>query len=317
MVPRILVLGASRGFGRAVAHEFAARGWALRCLMRRPPDPGVLPDSAEIVEADAQDRDAVGTAAAGCAVVVHAINYPYPQWDPAMREVTAKAIAACRDAGALMLFPGNVYGFGPLTGRALPEDTPQDATTRKGRLRAELEFMIRRGCDDSRMRALILRGGDFFGPGVRNGLVDRLFARAVAGQPMIWPGRLSTPHQWAYMPDLARLAADLVARRDQLAPFQVVHFAGHVFTRQADFLAAIASGAGRPGLAVRVVPWTLLRLAALFDPMLRELLELDYLFEDAVILDDPARRRLAPGFQPTALDAAIAATLADYRAQGV
>ena len=42
------------------------------------------------------------------------------------------------------------------------------------------------------------------------------------------------------------------------------------------------------------------------DPMLRELLELDYLFEDPVILDDPARRRLVPSFQPTPLDAAIA-----------
>jgi hypothetical protein len=43
------------------------------------------------------------------------------------------------------------------------------------------------------------------------------------------------------------------------------------------------------------------------------MLEFDYLFEDAVILDDPARRRLLPGFQTTDLQVAIAATLADYR----
>lgn len=311
----ILVIGASRGFGLAVAREFAARGWTARCLVRSRPTDGVLPDAAEIVEADAQDRDALGDAAAGCALIAFGVNYPYPQWDPAMREATAKAIAACRDVGATLLFPGNVYGFGRRTGRALAEDTPQDATTRKGRLRAELEFMIRRGCDDGRMRALVLRGGDFFGPGLRNGLVDRLFGRAVAGKPMLWPGRPDLPHQWTYLPDFARLAADLLAPGTGLAPFQIVHFAGHVFTRQSEFLAAIAAGAGRPDLRVRVPPRWLLRLAAPFDPMLRELLELEYLFDDPVILDDPVRRRLAAGFQATALADAIAATLADYVAR--
>ena len=311
-MPRMLVSGASGGFGRAIAHEFAARGWALRCLVRRRPAPGVLPDGAEIVEADAQDRVAIGRAAAGCAAVVHAVNYPYPQWDPAMREATAKAIAACRDAGALLVFPGNVYGFGRRTDRALAEDTPQDATTRKGRLRAEIEFMIRRACDDGRMRALVLRAGDFFGPGLRNGLVDRLFGYAASGKPMVWPGRTTVPHQWAYLPDLARLAGELLAIRDQLTPFQIVHFAGHVFVRQTDFLAAIAQAAGRPELPTRVPPKWLLRLAAPFDPLLAEFLELDYLFEDAVILDDPVRRRLVPGFQTTSLAVAVAATLASY-----
>jgi hypothetical protein len=46
--------------------------------------------------------------------------------------------------------------------------------------------------------------------------------------------------------------------------------------------------------------------------MLSELLELEYLFDDPVILDDPMRRRFAPGFQITALAEAVAATLADY-----
>lgn len=312
MMPQMLVSGASGGFGRAIAHEFAARGWALRCLARRRPAPGVLPDGAEVVEADAQDRVALGRAASGCAAVVHAVNYPYPQWDPAMREATAKAIAVCRDSGALLLFPGNVYGFGRRTGRALAEDTPQDATTRKGRLRAEIEFMIRRACDDGGMRALVLRASDFFGPGLRNGLVDRLFGRAASGKSMVWPGRMSVPHQWAYLPDLARLAGELLAIRDRLAPFQIVHFAGHVCVRQADFLAAIAQAAGRPDLPTRVPPKWLLRLAAPFDPLLAEFLELDYLFDDAVILDDPVRRRLVPGLQTTSLAVAVEATLAGY-----
>lgn len=309
------MIGAAGGFGRAAAEAFARAGYRVRGLARAPiaVDDGV--DGIEMVTGDAQDRSTLERAAEGVGILVHAVNYPYPMWDPAMREVTAKIIAAARSAGALLVFPGNVYGFGPQTGRALAEDAPQKATTRKGRLRVELEFMMARACDDGRLRALVLRAGDFFGPTVRNGLVDRIFARAAEGKPMQVLGRPSMPHQWAYMPDLARLAVELAAREERLAPFQVVHFAGHVVTRQLDFLRAVAVAAGRPELGVRVLPWWMLRAAALVDPMLRELLELDYLFDDAVILDDPVRRRLVPDFQPTPLATAIAATLAGYRRQ--
>ena len=315
MGARILVLGAGGGFGGAVAREFAARGEAVRCLLREPARLSAR-EGLETVAGDAQDRTALARAAEGVEVVVHAISYPFPQWDPWMREATAKIIATCREAGALLVFPGNVLGLGAQTDRALAEDAPQEPATRKGRLRAELEFMIQRACDDGRMRALVVRSGDFFGPGMRNGLVERVFGRAAAGRPMRVPGRLSAPHQWAFLPDAARLAADLAGLGGALAPFQVVHFAGHVFVRQSDFLAQVAAAAGHPGLPARPIPWWALRLAALVDPMARELLELDYLFDEAVILDDPERRRLLPGFRQTPLPEALEATLAQWRRTG-
>jgi len=309
----VLVVGASGAFGSAVAEEFARRGHRVRGLVRKLREPADAGAALQLIAGDAQDRSTLERAVEGAAVVVHAVNYPYPNWDPAMREVTAKIVAVTRDARARLVFPGNVYGFGAQTGRALGEDAAQEATTRKGRLRAELEFMIARACDDGRMRGLVVRAGDFFGPSVRNGLVDRIFARAALGRSIQVLGRPSMPHQWAFMPDLARLTVDLVEREAALAPFEVVHFAGHVVTRQMDFLHEVAIAAGRPDLRVRALPWWLLRLAALFDPMTRELIELDYLFDDAVILDDAARRRLVPEFQTTPLATAIAVTLGSYR----
>jgi hypothetical protein len=84
--------------------------------------------------------------------------------------------------------------------------------------------------------------------------------------------------------------------------------------RQDEFLRRVAMLAGHPALKLRVLPWWMLRLASLTNPITREILELRPLFDDALILDDPRRRALLPNFQPTALDAAIAATLASYRA---
>lgn len=319
MAMRVLVLGAGGGFGSAVAAELARGGASVRGFVRSAAKAVALESVAgvEIVEGDAQDRSRLAQCAEGVDVIVHAINYPYPQWDPAMREVSAKIIATARDVGARLVFPGNVYGFGPDAGRAaLPEEAVQEPTTRKGRLRAEIEFMIRRGTEDGRMHALIVRSGDFFGPSVRNGMVDRIFARAAAGRSIQALGRLSMPHQWAYVPDVARLTASLLRMPERLRPFEVVHVAGHVVMRQMDFLGEVAAAAGKPNLPIRNTPWWLVRLAALIDPMARELLELTYLFDEAIILDDPNRRRLLPEFQPTPLATAIAVTLGSYRRPG-
>jgi nucleoside-diphosphate-sugar epimerase len=314
-----VVIGGTGGFGFGVAQELRQGGHRVRALVRRegPAVARLAANGIEIQLGDAQDRSHLAVAVADAAIVVHAINYPYQQWEPALREVSAKIIAATREVGARLVFPGNVYGFGAETSRAIPEGTAQEATTRKGRLRAELEFMIERATDDGRMRALIVRAGDYFGPSVRNGLVDRIFGHAIAGRAIAVLGDPRAAHQWSYLPDVARLATQLLALGDALQPFEVVHHAGHVATRQEDFLRAAALAAGGAKVAIRALPWWQIRLASWVEPQLRELLELRYLFDGAVILDDPRRRQLLPDFAPTPLEAAIAATLDSYRAAAV
>ncbi len=308
-----LVLGATGSFGGALALELASRGKSVRALVRDPVKARRrLPPAVEIVVGDALDATALERAARGAGVLAHGVNYPYHLWDPAMIRVSDNVIRAAREAGAQIVFPGNVYALGRAGRRAFTETAPFRPTTRKGALRAGLEQRLR-GAAAGGTPVLVVRAGDYFGPSVRNGLVDRIFANALAGKPMQVFGRLDIAHQWAYVPDLARLTADLLARADSLAPFEVVHFAGRVVARARDFYACVAEEAGRPDLTVRVVAWWKLRLAGLIDRQARELLELRYLFDTAVILDDPRRRALLPDFVATPLGPAIAATLASYR----
>ncbi len=311
---KVLVLGVGGSFGGAVAEALAARGHFLRLMVRDAARAGRWRgyENAETVVGDAEDAGALAQAARGCAVIVHGVNYPYHLWRPHMLRVTENVVSAAAAGGALVVFPGNVYGLGRQTLRPLGEDAPNLATTRKGRLRVEMEDRLWRLSESGRARVLILRAGDYFGPTARNGLVDRIFGNAAAGRPLQVLGRLEAPHQWAYLPDLGRLAAALV-ERDDLAPFEVVHFAGHVADRQRRFLARVAGAAGHPGLPVRRLPWALVRLLGLRDPVLRELLELRYLFDEAVILDDPRRRQLLPDFASTPIDEALRVTVDSYR----
>ncbi|MBI3447323.1 MAG: hypothetical protein HY049_00170 [Acidobacteria bacterium] len=118
------------------------------------------------------------------------------------------------------------------------------------------------------------------------------------------------------MPDLARAAVELLDLAGRLKPYEVVHFAGYLAPRQREFMEMIAGRAGHPGLGVHQVPWRLLRNLGGRDEGLNELAELRHIYEDTLVLDDPRRRELLPGFVETPLEEAVSATLSSYRAAG-
>ena len=313
---RCLVLGASGGFGGAVARELLARGRRVRALVRdREKAERVFTRKygLELVEGDAESADTVAGAATDCSVIVHGINLPFHHWRLRLRTVTDNVAAAARSSGATILFPGNVFGFGPQTDRPLSESAEMVPTAHKGELRVELEDALRQSAESGETRTIVLRAGDYFGPTVRNGLVNPIFANAARAKTMRLLGSPDVAHQWAYAPDLARLAVELIDATDRLAPFEIVHFAGHVAERQGEFVRLVAVRAGHPELAMALIPWWLFQVAGVFDKSIKEVLELRYLWDTAVILDDPRRRALFPGFLETPIEEAIDATVDSYR----
>jgi len=299
-----------------MALELGRRGGTIRALVRNPDKLrqglGRSMDL-EIVAGDALDPQAVAQAAQGCGAIVHGINYPYHQWVPNMERVTDNVIAAARSQGAVILFPGNVYVFGAQVDKPLTENAELRPNSRKGELRVRLETALRAATIDGAARVIILRAGDYFGPTVRNGLVDRIFAMAAQGKPIQYIGRLDIPHQWAYVPDLARVGTDLLEISERLAPCEIVHFKGYIASKQGEFLRLAAREAGAPQVAIRTIPWWMLRLIGLVDPVVRELLEMRYLFERAVIIDDPRRRELLPNFIDTPIEVAVRETVNSYQ----
>jgi len=311
-----LILGGTGGFGRAMVREMLHRGQPARCLVRNldraatllGEDPGL-----ELIQGDAQDQKTVVKAAEGCRAIIHAINYPYPKWVPNMARAIAHVIAAARVSNATILFPGNVYGLGPQCSAPLAEDAPNHPAGHKGELRVTLEDSLLHATEEGSVRVIVLRAGDYFGPTVRNGLVDPIFANAVAGKAIRTFGNLEAAHQWAYVPDLACAALELLEMEASLRAFEVFHFAGYVATPEQDFLEQVAGQAGHSGLAIRVIPWSALKLAAMFDATVRELMELRYLFDQSVILEGSKLRKTLPDFKETPIAEAIRVTLESYQ----
>lgn len=315
-----LVLGASGGFGGALADELVARGRPIRLFARSPARLQARhgkKSGVEIAPGDVQDVSALTKAAAGCGLVVHGVNYPYHQWVPYLQTATLNIIEATRAAGATLLFPGNVYSLGESSAAPLDETAPHAATTRKGKFRIRLEGFLKDATvasgDKPAIRVLIVRAGDYFGPSMRNGLVDRIYGTAARAKPITSFGRFEIMHERIFLPDLARAALDLLALGETLAAFEVVHVTpGERFT-QRDYFALVARTAGHPGLKVKLMPWPLVSLIGLFNPLIREFLELRYLYDTTLLLDGAKLARLLPAFRFTPPEEAIRLTLESYR----
>jgi nucleoside-diphosphate-sugar epimerase len=308
-----LVLGATGGIGGEVARQLREAGWQVRALHRRPQSAATPGDGIEWHQGDAMDREAVVRAAQGCAVIVHAVNPPgYRRWPQLVLPMLSNTIEAAHATGATVVLPGTVYNYGPDAFPVLREDAPQRPRTRKGAIRVEMERQLQAATTQG-ARAIVVRAGDFFGPGV---VGNSWFAQGLieAGKPLRvvkLPGKPGVGHEWAYVPDVARTMVELIERRSTLPPFATFHLAGHWDADGTQMAAAISRVAHRHGLTIvqRRFPWPLVFVGAPFVTTLRELLEMRYLWRQPVQLDN-ARLVATLGREPhTPLDVAVEATL--------
>ncbi|UYY76780.1 NAD-dependent epimerase/dehydratase family protein [Sphingomonas sp. R1] len=307
-----LVLGATGGVGGAVMRRMIAGGWTVRALTRRASVD--LPDGCEAVVGDAMDAAAAASAAEGASVLVHAVNPPgYRDWDRLVLPMLDNTIRAASATGARILLPGTVYNYGPNVFPDIAEDAPQMPRTRKGLIRVAMEQRLRTAADQGKCTALIVRAGDFFGPGAANNWFGQGLVTP-GGRPKVIrnPGTRGVGHQWAYLPDVAETMARLLERAD-LPAFASFHMEGHWDHDGRQMVQAIARVLGDPAVPVRPLPWWQLRLAALIATTPREMMEMRYLWRQPVRMTNDRLVATLGGEPRTPLLEAVRATLTDLR----
>lgn len=304
-----LVLGANGRFGAAATQAFAEAGWRVIAQARRAP--AALPAGAHHVDTPLADPAALAAQATGAETVIYAVNPPYTRWAAEALPLARAGMAIAERLGARFMLPGNVYNFGETMPPVLREDTPQDATTRKGRIRIRMEHELESHAAAG-LRSVVIRAGDFFGGGAGSWL-DLVIAKSLRAGKLVYPGPTDLPHAWAYLPDLAR-AFVAVAQRADLPVFERLHFAGHTLSG-AQLLGAIEraaeAGGTRPtgGWRRGGLPWSLLRAGGLVVPMWREIAEMAYLWRVPHALDGRRLTQTVGPLTETPVDAAMAHAL--------
>ena len=303
---RVTVLGSNGHIGHAAMQAFRDAGWKVTGLGRTNRRPV---EGTSFVAGDANNVETVKSAIAGADVVVHALHLPYHQWGDGRAEAQLKVVLdAMAGTGKLLMFPGTIYNY-RAKDRTIGPELRQSAEAPRGEIRIRLEQMLRQAAASENFRVVILRAGDFYGPGNRGEWFETAMLMDHSKGRLYHLAGLDLSHSWAYLPDLARAFTRLAERRNELAPFENFHFAGH-WASHRQLLAAIGTAVPNP-MRIMPMPWWLLRAIGLVNPMLRDIYRMRYLWENEMELVDPRLDQLlGPGFA-TPFGAAVAATVTD------
>ena len=296
--------------GRAITEHLVSRGEAVRVLTRS--GSGLVHAKVERIRADVSDAEALSAAMRGASAVYAAFNPPYTRWPQLFPAMQASVLQAARAAGAVYVSVDNVYGYGPVQAE-LSETTPQQPTTRKGRTRAAMAAELLAAHRSGQVRTVIVRASDFIGPDVQQSAYAASFmTAALRGRPMQLLGDPDARHSVTFVPDFAR--ALVRAAQTESAWGQVWHAPSAPALTQRQLAQLAAQTAGSAPARVSVMPSVLVRALGLVVPMLREVAEMLYLFEQPLVLND---RKYAAAFgeEATPLASALAQTFEWLRAE--
>ena len=320
MNPSVLILGSTGSIGYAVTKHLLRQQYRVTILVRNSAKAEALFGQAAnltIIDGDAQDADLLKTLAQNKDFVFHGVNYPYHQWFGNMDVVTQKLIDAVGPETTIV-FPGNIYSFG-LMKTPIREDSQPAPCSRKGALRLAIKQQLEQAAQAGTCRVINVRLPDFWGPNVMNDGVRPIFENALTGKAIPWLYNADIPHQTVYTPDAAtiigRLMTFAMERHPALsAPYTVWNYGGHTFESMRSLFTQL-TGITRKPLTMTVYSKLFVKVMGWFIPVLREVKEMGYLYENTVLLDDSRIRLLFPDFTETPLTEALTQTLSWFASQ--
>jgi nucleoside-diphosphate-sugar epimerase len=295
--------------GMSVMDELMQRG-RRRVRMVNRSGRASVPDGVEVVGGDATDEAFAREASEGASVVYFALNPPYDKWSELFPPLQAGVLEGAARAGAKLVAMENLYMYGPTDGRPLTEDLSHAPNTRKGAVRAMMSKELMEAHKSGKVRVAIGRASDFFGPRVLvSAAGEQVFGRAVEGKSAQVAGDPDQPHTYTYVPDIGRGLVILGEREKALGQAWHLPSPETLTTRQ--FVEMIFEEAGKPA-RIQAAPKIVLRAMGLFNPGIRETIEMLYEFEEPFVVDH-SKFEEAFGEQATPLRESIQRSIRWYR----
>jgi len=281
--------------GYPLAERLLAAGKRVRVARRSSAH---VPPGCEVVLGDASDRAFCTSAASGATTVYHCMNPPYstPVWAELVPRYMENLIAASAQTRARLVVLDNLYMLGRPGGRPLNEDTPTNPSSRKGEIRARAAARLFEAHRRGDVVATEGRASDFYGPGgTQTGLGDFFWPRALSGKTAYSPFPLDAVHTYHYIPDVAAGLATLGCADADVYGHPWMLPCSPAGTLR-ELAMRLATNLGQP-IKVAQVPRWVLRTTAVVVPLMRELDEMLYQWDEPFVVDDSrfrARFQLLP-----------------------
>jgi nucleoside-diphosphate-sugar epimerase len=267
--------------GLAVMRELHGQGKCVRLVNRS--GTAAAPQSVEVVKGNAADQAFARQACRDATVVYNCVNAPYTDWAALLPPMHAAILQGAAAANAKLVVAENLYMYGPVSG-SITEALPFHPTTRKGRVRAKMADDLLAAHRAGIVRATSGRASDFYGPGAGSQGIfgDRIIPPLLNGKTVSVLGKLDVPHTYTYITDFGKGLALLGAHEEALGQSWHIPNAPTLTTRQ--MLTLFFEEAHLPP-RMGSVPDLLVRMLGLVNPLLREVAEMLYEFNEPFVVD--------------------------------
>lgn len=271
------ILGGGGSIGADLAHDLANYTDKVRIVSRNPKK---VNESDELMPADLTKREEVFKAVEGSEVTYVTIGFEYnikvwrQKWPSFMQNV----IEACKQYRSKLVFFDNIYMYDKDYLGNMTEETPVNPGSKKGKVRAEVAKMITDEFGKGRLKALIARSADFYGPANNNSvLIVTVFTNLKMGKPANWFARTDRIHNYTYTPDAAKATALLGNTPDAFD--QVWHLpTDNVKLTGRQWIELIAKELHTKPRYMVIRTW-MLGIMGLFMPVMKELKEMIYQYD--------------------------------------
>ncbi len=268
------ILGAGGDIGILLAKELKQFSDKIRLVARHPQQ---VNGDDELMAADLLNTQAVSEAVKGSEIVYLTVGLKYDlriwqaQWPVIMQNV----VDACVSHNCKLVFFDNVYMYDKSAIPNMTEDSHLNPPSKKGAVRLQVVARLNEAMANNKLKALIARSADFYGPGSKNGILNVLVLDSVSkGKRANWQVDPHKVHSFTYTPDAARATA-LLGNTDA-AYDQVWHLPTSSERLTGKQFIDLAYSIGKQKSSYRLLSPFLLSLGGLFDRTIKELVEMQY-----------------------------------------
>ncbi|WCM21326.1 NAD-dependent epimerase/dehydratase family protein [Paraburkholderia bryophila] len=305
---KVGLFGAAGAAGQIIAAALSAAGRDYRVVgrSREPLEAAFGHDPhAEIVTWNPDDPASIQAAAAGLQTVIYLVGVPYDRFaeHPPLMERTLAGVTAAGVERFILI--GTVYPYGRAQSNPIREDHPREPHTFKGQMRLAQEKLVLAAHGRNGLSALVLRLPDFYGPGIERSLVNGVFEGAANGTRAQMIGPVDVQHEFIYLPDAGPVVEKLTRTPEAYGRWW--HLAGAGTITQREMARQAYALAGRKP-KLMIAGKTMLRALGLFNPLMRELVEMNYLMTEPVVMDDTALTGLLGPIAKTSYEEGIRQT---------
>jgi nucleoside-diphosphate-sugar epimerase len=299
------ILGSGGAVSPALAELLTNHHIPVRLVSRSAPASLVgIPFAADIM-----DKSQVLKAIDGCELAYLTVGLPYKlsAWEQQWRPLMQNVVDACSATGTKLIFVDNIYMLADTSIPHMKEDSPMNPSSKKGRIRADVDGIILNAVGSGKLDAIIARSADFYGYMSPNKslLLDLVISRMAKGKSPQWMYTVDRKHSFTFIPDIAQALYLMGSRTDAFNRIWNLPTAKPFSIRD---LIDITNRHLGTDMKPRIMSEFLMSILRLLIPPLKEMKELKFQMIQDYWLDSTAFENFF-NFKPTSYDDGIGQVL--------